>query len=83
MNFYAYFVSGELKGDGKDDEPIGTANRMIWKDLKTVRGALNRIQRYLMADEKAWKLFSFTNFYDDKTFKLVASKSKNGKLTIY
>ena len=82
MNFYAYFVSGEINDKTFTDEPLGTDNRMIWKDLKTVHGAVSRIQEYLKAQEKGWKIFSFTNFYDNKTFKLVALKPKNGQVIL-
>jgi hypothetical protein len=64
MNFYAY-KDQYLLGH----EPLGTANRMIWRDLKTVRGAINRAKKLW---GRWYRIYTFTNFYDDKTFKLVA-----------
>lgn len=83
--FYAYFINAEIKEnlDGFDDEPIGTADRMIWRDLKTVKGAVRRIQNYKVAKTKAWKIFSFTNFHDRNSFKLVAHKTKAGIVYVY
>jgi hypothetical protein len=59
MKFYAY------KGDypfGK--EPLGCDGRLIF-ELKTIRGALKRCYQYLGSP---FKLFSFTNIYNDATF---------------
>lgn len=60
MKFYAYIMDK----DGK--EPFGTANRLLFT-LKTINGATNRCFRIFKG--KPYKLFSYTNFYDDKTFR--------------
>lgn len=61
MQFYAY--KGKFK---LNNEPLGSDNRMIIKDLKTASGAARRCK-------KSWgdnfKLYSFTNFYDNNTFR--------------
>jgi hypothetical protein len=60
MNFYAY----KPRPDGS--APVGTEGNWIIRDLKTIRGVRKRI-------EKVWKpgtyrLFTYTNFFDDSTF---------------
>lgn len=64
MRFYCYKGDHEL---GK--EPLGSADRMIWRDLKTIQGAVRRATRLWGAG--GFRLFSFTNFFDDRTFKEV------------
>lgn len=61
MNFYAYKGNDPL---GK--EPLGSENRLIWKDLKTIKGARNRAKKAF--GNQPFKLYTFTNFFDDKTF---------------
>ena len=61
MKYYAYKGRQPL-----GSETLGADNRMIISDLKTTNGAARRCK-------KAWganfKLYSFTNFYDNNTFK--------------
>ena len=58
MKFYAY------KQDvGLGKEPLGTDGRMLF-ELKTVAGAIRRCRSYGYS-----RLFSYSNFYDDGTFK--------------
>ena len=45
------------------------AEDFIDRDLKTVRGVVNRIRK--ARPGKSFKVFSFTNFYDNNTFRLV------------
>ena len=66
--FYTY-LTDEPQAPGMLDEPIGSDGRFIDRDLKTVRGVVNRIKR--ARPGKSFKVFSFTNFYDDRTFRLV------------
>ena len=70
--FYAY-LTDTPDAPGMSDEPLsyGTSRRFIWRDLKTTRGAINRLRPY--EGVTGWKLFTFTNFYDDRTFRLVAT----------
>lgn len=68
MQFYS-FVSENPYFEGMIDEPLGTAGRSIDRDLKTLRGVVNRLKRAWPG--KSFKVFRFTNFYDDKTFRLV------------
>jgi hypothetical protein len=68
MNFYSY-TTETPNTPGLSDEPLGSSGRSIDRDLKTVRGAVNRMKRTW--PDKSFKVFSFTNFYDDKTFRLV------------
>lgn len=62
MEYYAYIP----KEDGL--EPLGTENRLIMKNLKTQNGAIRKARRIL---GNSCKVFSYTNFYNDKTFKQV------------
>jgi hypothetical protein len=59
-NFYAYI--GER-------EPVGGDRRFIWRDLKNVGAARRRLAR--LAKGQPCRLFTFTNFYDDSTFREV------------
>ena len=61
--FYAYVPTK----DG--NEPTGTSDRLVIKDLKTARGALKRCLKAF--GEKPFKLFTFTNFYNESTFTLI------------
>ena len=68
MQFYSY-ITETPDAPGQTDEPIGSYGRSIDRDLRTVRGVVRRL-------EKAWpgrsfKVFSFTNFHNDSTFRLV------------
>lgn len=63
MNFYAYKGTHEL-----GQEPLGSDNRMIWRDLKTTRSPLKRCRELWGND---FRLFTFTNFYDNATFRRV------------
>jgi len=68
MNFYSY-TTETPNMPGLADEPLGSGGRAIISDLKTVRGAVNRMKK--VSPGKNFKVFAFTNFYDDKTFRLV------------
>jgi len=63
MKFYAYKWDVPL-----GTEPLGTDGKLLF-ELKTVRGAMNRCKRYLKTSD--FRLYTYTNFYDDKTFKQV------------
>ena len=63
QNFYAYKGDAEL---GK--EPLGTEDRYVWKDLKTLKGAIDRMNSF---GYKSFRIYTFADFYDNKTFKLV------------
>jgi hypothetical protein len=67
--FYAY-KTDTPDTPGMDDEPLGTAGRLVMPTITTARGALARVRR---ANLGSFKLFRFTNFYDDSTFKFVTS----------
>jgi len=63
MPFYAYAGFEPLGREG-----LGTENRSIWEDLRTDLGALRRAQKRY---PQGFRLYRYTNFYDDKTFKEV------------
>lgn len=54
---------------GQTDEPIGSDGRSIDRDLKTVRGVVRRLQKAWPG--KSFKVFTFTNFYNEASFRLV------------
>jgi hypothetical protein len=67
--FYCYLpVNSEIK-DNFLDEPVGTQGRYLWDDLKTNQGAIRRAIKMFPA--KSFKIWTYTNFYDKKTFSLV------------
>ena len=68
MQFYSY-ITDEPHAPGMIDEPVGSDGRFIDRDLKTVRGVVNRVKK--ARPGRSFKVFAFTNFYDDKTFQLV------------
>ena len=68
MQFYSY-ITDEPRAPGMIDEPVGSDGRFIDRDLKTVRGVVNRIRK--ARPGKSFKVFTFTNFYDNNTFRLV------------
>jgi len=63
QNFYVYKGISEL-----GQESLGTEGKHIWRDLKTLRGAIRRMRLY---GYESFRIYTFSNFYDDKTFKLV------------
>ena len=68
MQFYSY-VTKTPNAPGMEDEPIGSDGRTIDRDLKTVRGVVRRLQKAWPG--KSFKVFTFTNIYDPKSFRLV------------
>jgi hypothetical protein len=62
MNFYVYLGDAEL-----DKEGVGTYGRGVWRDLKTLKGAIRRAKRYWPG--KTFTIYSFTgSFYDNSNF---------------
>jgi len=61
MKFYAY------KPTKDGGEPLGTSGRTLF-ELKTVAGAHRRARSVL---GPRYRLFRYTNFYDNKTFRRV------------
>jgi len=59
MNFYAY-----IPKDGK--EPVGTADKIISRKYKSLKSFL----KYGLYNPDLFRVFTFTNFYDESTFKL-------------
>jgi len=65
MNFYAYIP----REDGS--KPVGSFDQMLITDLKTVKGAMQRIRRHPHWAHKPFVIQTFTNLYDEKTFRTV------------
>lgn len=66
MNFYAYIPTEKGK------EPMGTANRKLF----TTDSPQKAITQARKALGEVFKLYSYTNLYNDKTFKLVMNTWK-------
>jgi hypothetical protein len=60
MKFYAFKGNHELGA-----EPCGTEGRILF-ELKTFWGARRKARALL---GPVYKLFTYSNFYDDKTFR--------------
>jgi len=52
----------------------GGLNKIIVRDLKTLRGVINRCIKWYPFKE--YTIFTFTNFYDDNTFSKVYQGSR-------
>ena len=66
MQFYSY-TTETPDAPGQTDEPIGSGGRAIDRDLKTLRGVVNRLKKAWPG--KSFKVFTFTNIYDPSTFR--------------
>ena len=66
MQFYSY-VTETPDAPGQTDEPVGSGGRSIDRDLKTLRGVVNRLKKAWPG--KSFKVFTFTNIYDPSTFR--------------
>lgn len=67
MNYYLC-----AKSDG--NFPVGSSNQILINDLKTVRGIGNRYNLWIKHHKEAGKkveLYTYTNVYDDTTFRLI------------
>lgn len=61
----AYYA---VRLDREGKEPLGSGGKMIMRDLRTDRGARARV---LARKWGTWRLYSFYNFYDDATWRLI------------
>lgn len=74
MKFYGYVVTIEGK------EPLGTEGRTMF-EAANVPAAIRRMRRYVSSvpllpfykfpNPREYRLFSYTNFYDQSTFKQI------------
>jgi hypothetical protein len=63
MEVYVYAGNAPL-----GQEPLGTEGRHIWRDLTTLKGAIQRARALYPSD--GFMVYTFTNFFNDATFKL-------------
>lgn len=63
MKYYAYKGTASL-----GSEPCGSDGKMMF-ELKTDAGAIRKVEKMF----KSFRIYSYTNFFDDKTFRLVKS----------
>ena len=66
MQYYSYVTENPCSPNWID-EPVGGDGRSIDRDLKTLRGVVNRLKKAWPG--KSFKVFTFTNIYDQKTFR--------------
>ena len=65
MNFYAYKGKQPL-----GSEALGSDNRLIMRDLKTNRAAINRCKQVWGSN---FSLYRFNNVYDNSSYELIYS----------
>ena len=66
-------------GQGGVWHPCGTEYTMIYDDLKTLRGVLNRMKKWDWRSEKeivGVKIYNYWRLYDDDTYTLVFAEGK-------
>ena len=71
MKFYAYIPKSGKPYSGHPktgDAPIGTGNQLLF-ELKTITGAHKRARSAFRG--KPYKMFTYTNFYNEDTFRRV------------
>jgi hypothetical protein len=66
MQYYSYVTENPCSANWID-EPVGSGGRSIDRDLKTLRGVVNRLKKAWPG--KSFKVFTFTNFHDRNTFR--------------
>lgn len=74
MNFYAFIP----REDGT--APLGTGNQTIIRDFKLQRNAIKTAIRRLGTSEIV--VYSYTNFYDNSTFKLIWNGTKHKQIKL-
>ena len=70
MKFYGY------EPDFYGKEPVGSDHKVLF-ELKTVRGAVNKMQRLSSNWLRGFALYSYTEFYNSSTFEFRASNMRN------
>ena len=68
MQYYSYVTENPCSPNWID-EPVGSGGRSIDRDRKTLRGVVNRLKKAWPG--KSFKVFTFSNFHDPKTFRQV------------
>lgn len=68
MQFFSYTTETPT-APGMTDYRAGGDGKSIDRDLKTLRGVRNRLRKAWPG--RSFKVFTFTNIFDDSTFKLV------------
>ena len=72
MNYYTHKGTMPLGQEG-----LGTSGRYIDKDLKTLRGVINRNIRQRRLN--SFTIYTFTNIYDNNTYKKVYQQPPQNK----
>lgn len=65
--FYAYKGTAPL-----GSEPLGGDGKLLMKDLTSEAGAVRRCRQVFK--DASFKLYAYTNFYDNKTFREVSAR---------
>jgi len=74
LNLYCHQGTMELS-----QAPCGTEKQRIFHDLKTIRGARKRLDAL---GWESYRIYYFSNIYEEKTFKLCSEKNFIPKQTI-
>ena len=75
MNFYSY-TTQTPDAPGQIDEPLGSGGRSIDRGRMTLAAVINRNRKVWPG--QSFKVFTFHNFHDDRTFKLVHTERAPG-----
>lgn len=51
--------------NGKEFEPLGSNNQIIFDDLKTLKGILNRIKKYNINRGQSFRLYRYSDLIAD------------------
>ena len=74
-----WYIELYVKGKYTDTyHPLGTEYTMLYNDLKTLRGVINRMKKWIpftsmIQQVVGFKIYTYTDLYDDDTFRLVTS----------
>jgi len=76
MNFYSY-TTPTPDAPGQIDEPLGSGGRSIDRGRMTLTAVVARNRKIWPA--LSFKVFTFQNFYDNRTFSLVHTERAPGQ----
>ena len=71
-----WYIELLVNYNGELVNPCGTDYAMLYDDLKTLRGVLNRMKKWMpfdgyMQKVVGFKIYNYSNLYDDSTHTLV------------
>ncbi len=77
-----WYIELLVNRNGELVNPCGTDYSMIYEDLKTLNGVINRIKKWypitkLNQEVVSIKIYNYTNFFNKDTHILIFEASKN------